>query len=203
MKTQITKVSNDWVDIKNECRNTVNKEPTDNIPSDKFKLDLLISEHSPIRLYRIKWRWVKIKSWVATHFARHHIGIEKWIGTQREDRTNIDRNKSTQDTLVPMDIEANAQAVINMSRYRLCLQASDETREHMEDLKYAIHQVEPNLAYVMQRNCIYRCGCPEFEVCGYWEAFKKKHPDIDYTDIRARYEAENNDFLLKMERKFK
>lgn len=67
MKTKITKLNNDWVDIKNECRNTVNKEATDNVPSKEFKIKLLISEHSPIRLLEVKWRWSRIKSWVATH----------------------------------------------------------------------------------------------------------------------------------------
>jgi hypothetical protein len=65
--TKITKVYNDWVDVKNECRNTVNKEFNDKEPSEFFKKKLLISEHSPIRLLEIKWRWQGIKSWVATH----------------------------------------------------------------------------------------------------------------------------------------
>lgn len=196
MKTQVTNLHNDWIEIKNECRNTVNKEPTDNAPSKEFKKKLLISEHSPIRLLEVKWRWASIKSWVATHFARHWLGWDKWIGTQREDRTGIDRNKSTQDTLVPMDIKANAQALINVSRYRLCYQASDETREHMEDLKAAIKDYEPELSDVMVANCIYRCGCPEFQPCGVWGKFLKycKDNNLPLNTIQQRYDAYNKMF---------
>ena len=194
-KTEITKVDADWVNVKNECRNTVNKEATDNVPGSKFKKDLLISEHSPIRLIRIQWRWAKIKSWIATHFARHWLGWDKWIGTRRTDRTGVDRDELRQDELVPMDISANAQALINVSRFRLCRQAATETREYMAALKTQINTVEPEVAYVMTPNCIYRCGCPEFHECGYWQAFKAKHPDIDLSDIRARYDAYNQDFF--------
>lgn len=191
MKTDITKLHNDWVDIKNECRNTVNKEATDNIPSSNFKKKLLISEHSPIRLLEVKWRWASIKSWIATHFVRHNQGWEKWIGTQRSDRTNIDRDKSPQDTLVPMNIKANAQALINVSRYRLCHQSSDETREYMEDLKKSIREVEPELSDVMVSNCIYRSGCSEFTPCGYWGKFLKycKDSNIKIDTIQQRYDA--------------
>lgn len=195
-KTEITKVDADWVTVKNECRNTVNKDPTENVPGSKFRMDLLISEHSPIRLIQVSWRWASIKSWVATHFARHWLGWDKWIGTQRTDRTGVDRNASRQDELVPMDVHANAQALINVSRFRLCRQASPETREHMEDVKLKVHNEanEPELADVCVPNCVYRGGCPEFSECGFWTTFRKKHPDIDLGDIRQRYAAYNADF---------
>ena len=66
-KTVITHTNNDWVDVKNECRNTINKESTPNVPNSQFKQNLLISEHSPIRLLEVKWSWQGIKSWIATH----------------------------------------------------------------------------------------------------------------------------------------
>lgn len=195
-KTLITKIHNDWVEIKNECRNTVNKKPTSNIPSEEFKTKLLMSEHSPIRLLEIKWRWDNIKSWIATHYARHWLGWDKWIGTQRTDRTGRDRNKITQDACVPMHIKANAQALINVSRYRLCYQASDETREYMEDLKVSIKEVEPELSNVLVPNCIYRHGCPEFTCCGFWGKFLKhcKNNKLPLNTIQQRYDAYNKMF---------
>ena len=72
---------------------------------------------------------------MATHFARHHVGVEKWIKTQRTDRTGIDRDELPQGALVDMELEANAQALINLSRKRLCNQASPETREVMQEIK--------------------------------------------------------------------
>lgn len=200
MKTQILKVGNDWVDIKNECRNTVNKVATLTVPSDDFKKNLLLSEHSPIRLLEIKWRWGGIKSWISVHFARHWLGWDKWISTQRSDRTGVNRDESTQDTLVNMDIKANAQAIINVSRYRLCYQASKETREYMEDLKESINKIEPELSYTMQKNCIYRCGCPEFEQCGYWKNFCEKYKFEDLLDIKNRYSLADKDFYESRKR---
>lgn len=194
--TKILKNNLDWTEVKNECRATMGKEPTDIPAKKKFIQDVLISEHSPIRSARIKFRWEGIKSWVSVHFARHWLGWDKWISTQRKDRTGIDRDASRQDTPVNMDVEANPQALINVSRYRLCYQASPETREYAEDLKATIKDIgEEELAFVMQKNCIYRCGCPEFNGgCGYWEAFCKKHEGENLLDIRNRYRLADEDF---------
>ena len=112
---KILKIDADWLEVKNECRTTVNKEDSNVLPTKKFIEDVLISEHSPIRLVRVKWRWEGIKSWVSVHFARHWLGWDKFISTQRTDRTGVDRNKSTQDTPVNMDVNANPQALINVS----------------------------------------------------------------------------------------
>lgn len=198
VKTKIQKIDCDWTDIKNECRNTINKDGTDKAPSNEFIKNVLISEHSPIRLATIKWRWEGIKSWVSVHFARHWLGWDKWVSTQRSDRTGVDRNKSPQDTPVNMDINANAQALINVARYRLCYQASPETRAQMEDLKQSIRDNgQEEIAYVMQPNCIYRCGCPEFQSCGYWQNFVAKHDINELIDIKKRYELADKDFYLR------
>ena len=192
---KITKLSTDWLDVKNKCRTTVNQISSAERPNDNFKLNLLISEHSPIRLLRIAWNWPKIKYWLSTEFSRHHIGWEKWISTQRDDRTSIDRNKSPQDTLVTMDVEANAQSLINVSRFRLCHCAHPEARRKMEELKREIHKVEPQIADVMQPNCIYRSGCPEFNSCGWWDGFLSRHVGESMTNIKCRYELANKEFF--------
>ena len=194
MLTKITKVNADWTDVKNECRNTVNKEATEKEPTIDFKKKILISEHSPIRLIEIKWRWEGIKSWISVHFARHWLGWDKWISTQRNDRTGVDRDKSPQDTPVNYDGKGNAQALINVARSRLCNSAHPETRAYMEDLKESIHEFEPELSDVMQRNCIYRGGCPEFNPCPYWKNFCEKHKGENLLDIQTRYDLANKDF---------
>lgn len=194
-KTEIKMVDADWVMVKNECRTTVNKTATDNIPNHDFRLKLLISEHSPIRLIRVLWRWGAIKSWVSVHFARHWLGWDKWVGTQRTDRTGVNRDNMPQDTLVPMDVCANAQALINVSRVRLCGQASQETRNHMEDVKAEIHNSgEEEMAFVMVPNCVYRSGCPEFHSCKLWASLRAEYPDMDCSDIVSRYNAYNDYF---------
>lgn len=42
---------------------------------------------------KITWIWSQLLSWVSVHFARHHIGWEKFISTQRTDRTNVNRKE--------------------------------------------------------------------------------------------------------------
>lgn len=187
MKTRFNYIGDDWVRVKNHCRTTVNKDFTDNEPSSKFKTDLLISEHSPIRLIEIDWTWEDIYSWVATHWSRHKF--EKFISTQRDDRTesesskfgdfdpvwlDIDgtehhpyktRNDAPQGKLVRFDGYANMQGLIDAFRKRLCFQASSETRELAEDYKVALHETKPELADILVPNCIYRLGCPEFDMC--------------------------------------
>lgn len=200
VNTRIQKIDCDWVDVKNECRNTVNKDATNTPATKEFKKKLLISEHSPIRLLSVKWRWEGIFSWVSVHFARHWLGWDKWVSTQRTDRTGIDRNKQPQDTKVNMDIRANAQALINVARFRLCFQASNETRSCMEDLKKEIKKSEPEISDVMVPNCVYRGGCPEFNQCGFWSIFMEKAENKeDLLDIQKRYDLYNRYFAEKHE----
>jgi len=191
---EIIKTCIDWLDVKNKCRATVNKGDSTVEATDEFKRKLLLSEHSPIRLLRISWRWYSIKYWLSTEFSRHHIGWEKWISTQRDDRTHVNRNSSLQDTPVTMCVEANAQALINVSRLRLCHCAHQEARQKMEELKQELHKTQPEIANVMQKNCVYRCGCPEFSPCGWWDGFVKRHPEVNMCDIQERYNAANDEF---------
>lgn len=206
MKTKITKVSVDWKEIKNQCRHTDNKDDTEKEATEKFIKQILISEHSPIRLARIKWGWNGIKSWISVHFSRHWLGWDKWVSTQRTDRTGVNRDKSPQDTPVNMDIEANAQALINVSRYRLCYQSAKETREYMEDLKAAIKECgQENISNVMVPNCIYRMGCPEFKSCGHIDKFIKwcfrNNKKINELDIQVRYDLYNEYFYSEVYKK--
>lgn len=59
-KTHIEKVKGDWKEVLNDCRFTVNLKEIDKEPSEKFKKEILIAEHSPIRNISIKWRWLQI-----------------------------------------------------------------------------------------------------------------------------------------------
>lgn len=199
---KIRKINADWKEIKNVCRGTINKDATDAEPSKDFIRKLLISEHSPIRLATIKWRWSGIKSWVATHFARHWLGWDKFVSTQRTDRTGVGRDELPQGALVNMDVNANAQALINVARWRLCYQASPETREKMEELKKAIRDDgQEEIAFCMQPNCVYRCGCPEMKSCGYWDKIQseaRKRYVENLFDIECRYIIADKVFYERM-----
>ena len=192
MKTKIIKIKGDWQEIVNDCRTTVGKDELGKDPSLKFKREVLISEHGPIRSMSVKWQWKNIPSWVATHFSRHKW--ECFIKTQRTDRTGVNRDKLPQDAPVIMTGEANVQHLIDTSRKRLCRLASRETRKYMEDLKTSIYAVEPEISDVMVPNCIYRCGCPEPACCGWYEAACKRDHRLASTNIQERYDAYNQMF---------
>ena len=192
MKTEILKIKGDWNEVVNDCRTTVGKGELGKEPSVKFKREILISEHSPIRSMSVKWQWKNIPSWVATHFSRHKW--ECFIKTQRTDRTGIDRNKLPQDAPVIMTGDANTQHLIDTARKRLCYLASRETRKYMEDLKKEIHAVEPEIADVLVPNCVYRCGCPEPNGCKWFDHMAAKHLNLTSTDIQQRYDTYNEVF---------
>ena len=166
-----------WPKVKRAARNTISRDGEGAYPSASWKKTILLAEHSPIRKIRFSWRWYRLKSWVSVHFVRHWLGIEHWVSTQRTDRTGVDRDESPQKTPVLHECEANAQALINISRRRLCGQASAETRAAWREVKAEVEKVDPILASVMVPECIYRGFCPEWEknCCSYvnTEAYKR------------------------------
>ena len=130
-------------------------------------LQMYRCEHSPIRLREFKVVVENCPSWVATHFCRHHIGIEKFVSTQRTDRTNVNRDKEPQDAPVRLQMQINAQAFINISRKRLCSQASKETREIWNKILLELSDIDYPLYRSCVAECVYRGHCPEYKPCGY------------------------------------
>lgn len=120
-----------WSRALDAARRTAGKEPTGKESSDSWKAKMLLAEHSPIRLVEYEWVWENIRQWVSVHLVRHHEGCEKFVHSQRADRRNLDvsRDELPQGALNDMMMTANAQAMINISRKRLCSCASKETRE--------------------------------------------------------------------------
>lgn len=164
-----------WKRALNAARRTIGKKPLDKEPSNSWKAKMLLAEHSPIRLIEYEWTWSDIMQWVTTHLVRHHEGCEKFVHSQRGDRRAIleeynvsSRNELPQGATNDMDMTANAQALINISRKRLCNCASKETREAWKQVQDAIREVDPVIADKMVPECIYRGFCPEFmNPCGY------------------------------------
>ena len=182
MKVELKDVKGTWKDVVNRARTTVGKEEIGKEPSDKFKRKILLAEHSPIRSLIYCFKITDVKSWVATHLVRHHVGVEKWVRTQRTDRTGVNRDEIPQGCLVDMEIEANPQALINMARKRLCSQASAETREVMQEMKNEVSKRDKFLARVMVKECVYRGFCPEMQGCGYDRTDKFKKELEEYRD---------------------
>lgn len=181
-----------WKRVLNAARRTIGKKPLEKEPSDSWKAKMLLAEHSPIRLLEYDWSWKKIKQYVTTHLVRHHEGCEKFVHSQRGDRRGLleeygvkTRDELPQGALNDMDMTANAQAIINISRKRLCSCASKETREAWKQVVERIRDVDPILADKCVPECLYRGFCPEFmNPCGYskTEKFKSDLENYRKTD---------------------
>lgn len=199
--TRMECVRPDWVRVVNGARRTWGKGPIDHEPKDSWKREILLAEHSPIRLLEYDFTLEDVRQWVTVHLVRHHIGCEKFVHTQRQD-INSEVEKITKELIEilreenllrpgwrerdymfqgesnDLDMTCNAQAFINISRRRLCIGcASPETRRAWELVIEALREVDPILAEKCAPECIYRGFCPERRrCCGYvnTEAYNKR-----------------------------
>lgn len=191
----------DWIRVVNSARRTWGKDPIDHEPSDKFKRQILLAEHSPIRVLEYDFTIADVRQWVTVHLVRHHVGCEKFVHSQRQDINDqvevitkrlIDvlkeegllregwreRDYMFQGETNEMDMTCNAQSFMSISRKRLCYGCtSPETRQAWELVINALRKVDPILAEKCAPDCIYRGFCPEGKrCCGYvnTEAYKKR-----------------------------
>lgn len=165
-----------WKGVMDSALTTVGKDGKDVEPSVKWKRSILLSEHSPIRKLMFDIRLRQVKSWVSVHLVRHKYGIEHFVRTQRSDRVSDERprDEKHQGALVDHDILVNVQALINISRKRLCTAASLETRLAWSLVRDAIAGIDPVVASVMVPECVYRGFCYEMEPqrsrCRYYQS---------------------------------
>lgn len=125
------------------------------------------AEHSPIRDKIFVITIHGIKSWVATHFVRHHVGNNPYISSQREDRIDYEgkRDDRGQGELVNMRMTINAQAIMNISRKRLCGQAHIETQQVWNKVLEQVKLIDEPLFNNCVPECVYRGFCPELNSC--------------------------------------
>lgn len=167
MKTELLEIKGTWRSIANAARTTIGLNAEKKEVSSDWKRRILLAEHSPIRKLIISWKWFDIFWWIQTHFTRHKYGVEWFVSTSRSDRTGINRNELTHNSLVNVEGEANAQAIINISRKRLCNKASPETRSTWKDFLNLLAKYEPELVSVCVPDCIYRGWCYEYKSCNF------------------------------------
>lgn len=78
------------------------------------------------------------------------------------------KNRSGRNALTNLSILVNAQSLIDMAKLRLCNMASPETRQVFSAIKEKINEIDPELASMMVRKCVYRNGlCGEPRCCGF------------------------------------
>lgn len=164
-----------WQQVKNDTMTTIGKN-TGAYPDSIWKRKLLLSEHSPIRNVIVNGKIFDIPYWVSVHFVRHKFGVDWFCSTQRTDRTGIKRDDLAQGNLIDMSFVANAQAIMNISRKRLCNCASKETRDTWKMVLDELKKTEPELVSCCVPDCVYRGKCYEMFPCGYdkTEAFQKQ-----------------------------
>ena len=92
------------------------------------------------------------------------------------------------------DIEKNRQFLVDMARLQLCHMQDYEVTRHMGNLKIALHLVEPDLSDELVPECVFRCGCPYKDGCGWFHKTAERHTDMTSTCISTRYKAYNEAF---------
>jgi hypothetical protein len=141
------------------------------------------TEHSPVRA-RLFWiELTPIPSFVSVHLTRHKIGVEHFVQSMRDDRGGAGDSVVNRLTPVNHGMLANAQALMTMSRKRLCYAASGKTVAAWRRVRKAMESTDPDLAAHMVPECVYRNGiCPEFRECKpgmekVMRAYSKGKPD--------------------------
>lgn len=158
-----------WNDVRTAARATMWKLADDVEPSPVWKRRILLARHSPIESLVFRVTMTDVPYWVSVHLVRHKIGVTHYVSSQRDDRhdNEIPRAEMPQGALVNHTMLINAQALIAVSRKRLCNLASRETKEVWMAVKNAIASVDIDMAWAMRPEC-YWCGmlCPEMHGCG-------------------------------------
>ena len=191
VKVSITDFDINWKKIKSACMTTISKEAGPNEPSHEWKRKLLLCEHSPIRRGSISWKWDEIPYAISTHFVRHHEGVEKWVATEREDRTGVPREERSQMNPVMMEMEANIQALINISKKRLCTCADPTTRRYWEAVLEAIKEYDEDIYWACVPECVRDGGCPEYKPCGYYDKLMEDASKEEQMTLKLRYDRYN------------
>ena len=142
-------------------------------------LDLYKAEHSPVRTQMF---WVTLKHiplFISTHLLRHHVGSVPFQLTCRDDRKGGNPGmRSKIDEMV-----SKLKEVRNYERIATRTMTLDDVCDELEWLKdnadrytpvnlsllvNAQSLIDPSLASMMVRKCVYRGGlCGEMRCCGF------------------------------------
>jgi hypothetical protein len=184
----------DWLQIRNDFLVSKRKD-TDKIPSDKLKAKYLFSEHTPIYGLQYKWDFIDVPYWISNQIVRSHEGIFHIVSSQRNDiQKEYNRKKAPQDAPVNLRITGNPVAIMTTSRKRTCFTASPETRIYWLKFLEELKKVDPLLAKLCVKPCVYRGGiCPEvFHDCKFNKssAFDKEFEE--YHDFIMSFTDKND-----------
>ena len=165
MKVIVKKVTS-WGDVLNSARFTQGKSPIDKEPSEKFKMDMIRAEHSPIRCLVFTMDFYDIPYYVSVHLCRH-VHAQPFVSTSRPDRNGEVKPREAQLKSDPVNMRLwlNAQEIINISKVRLCNRAEAMTKRIWAEALDGLMNIDPVLAKACVPSCIHRGFCPEIEGC--------------------------------------
>ena len=185
MKVKVERLTN-WSLALDVARETMGQETNGKEPSSGWKKRMLLARHSPIQTVFYRIDLVGIPYWVSVHLVRHKVGVDHFVRSQRSDRTGVSRDELPQNAPVVHTMVANAQAILAISRKRLCFQASPETRKTWEAVVKALAEAgEVELAEACVPECV-ACGgmCPELKPCGRRPTTSPEHRRNAYDFMR-------------------
>jgi hypothetical protein len=169
MRVEVTKTTQ-WSDVLDAARFTQRKEAIHKEPSDKFKKQIVMAEHSPLRCLMFTIDLYDIPRFVSDHFVRH-VHAQPFVSTGRSDTgvANLPRDEQRMTDLYNTRLFLNAQEIIAISKLRLCGKAESTTRKVWGMVISELARQEPILAAACVPQCLYRGFCPEAKSCGFSE----------------------------------
>lgn len=152
-----------WMHIKKVAFRTISKN-TNTYPTSEWKTKILKARHSPIRLGMFIIQISNIPNYIATHLTRHHEGIEKFVESRREDKGY---NQTEINRLSPVNliIWINFEAIIEISKKRLCNNVDAQTKKVWKYILETINPYEPELFALCHPRCWWEKQCNEFNPC--------------------------------------
>ena len=90
-----------------------------------------------------------------------------------------------------MEMEANIQALINISKKRLCTCADPLTRKYWIAVLEAIKEYDEDIYWACVPECVRDGGCPEYKPCGMFDHFAEGLTKEELIDMKTRYEKYN------------
>lgn len=137
-------------------------------PDEKWLRRIAIAQHSPIRELVYRFVLTDVPYWVLMELCRHHQGCEKYVQSSRNDRqSDFDRNAARQDMPRTMRFSVNLDALINISKKRLCGMATNEMQNLVGLMCREVMRVQPWTRGLFMPACGWQGGeCHEMRGCG-------------------------------------
>ena len=157
----------DWIECKRRALVTMYGKGLGDInpPSSEWRHKILRARHSPIRYLQYSFLIRDIPSNVSVHLCRH-IHAQPYVSSLRNDRQNaMDGDAARRDTPVNMIYDVNAEELMVIANKRLCLLASDKTREVVTAMCDEAKKATPELKDLLVPYCLIYRECHEMHPC--------------------------------------